>query len=181
MSYNEKMKKAFSLIELMIVITIIGILAAVAVPAYQNYVVRAKVATAISLLNGLKTPIAEMYQTNGQFLTTGLQTSYGTIGNQAIVAVSGSDITNVYYSAKSKSLHAAVEMKHADVPGSSATNGISSGRWVYIGAVADASGNLTFSCGYWGGTRTWGFADLTLYPSGCNDRVQTESKWDTNG
>lgn len=58
----------FTLIELMIVVAIIGILAAVAIPAYQNYVVRSKVANAISSVNTLKTAVAICYQEAGGVL-----------------------------------------------------------------------------------------------------------------
>ncbi len=52
-------QKGFTLIELMIVVAIIAILAAVAVPAYTDYMKRSKVAEAVSLMAGLKTPIEE--------------------------------------------------------------------------------------------------------------------------
>ena len=53
------MQKGFTLIELMIVVAIIGILAAIAIPAYQDYIGRAQVAEAPALLGGLKTPVTE--------------------------------------------------------------------------------------------------------------------------
>jgi len=61
----RKQQKGFTLIELMIVVAIIGILAAVAIPAYSNYIKRAKVADALNLLSGLKTPATEYFNDKG--------------------------------------------------------------------------------------------------------------------
>jgi len=55
----QKIQKGFTLIELMIVVAIIGILAAVAIPAYQDYTAKAQASEGFTLLAGLKTPIAE--------------------------------------------------------------------------------------------------------------------------
>jgi type IV pilus assembly protein PilA len=53
-------EQGFTLIELMIVVAIIGILAAVAIPAYQDYTAKAQVAEGVTLLGGLKTPTVEL-------------------------------------------------------------------------------------------------------------------------
>lgn len=55
----------FTLVELMIVVVIIGLLAAVALPAYQNYTVRAKVSEGLVLAQSLKTALTEVYATTG--------------------------------------------------------------------------------------------------------------------
>jgi type IV pilus assembly protein PilA len=57
--------KGFTLIELMIVVAIIGILAAIAIPAYQDYAVRAKVTEGLNLADSAKTSVAEGFQSNG--------------------------------------------------------------------------------------------------------------------
>ena len=56
-------QKGFTLIELMIVVAIIGILAAVALPAYQDYTIRAKMSEVVLGMSGCRTPISEVYYT----------------------------------------------------------------------------------------------------------------------
>jgi len=67
----NKLSRGFTLIELMIVIAIIGILAAIAIPAYQNYTIRAQVTEGLTLGDGWKTAIAEYYANTGNWPVQG--------------------------------------------------------------------------------------------------------------
>lgn len=67
----KRIQQGFTLIELMIVVAIIGILAAVALPAYQDYTVRAKVSELMLAVSAGKTPIAEFYQIKGTLPNSG--------------------------------------------------------------------------------------------------------------
>ena len=98
-----KKQQGFTLIELMIVVAIIGILAAIAIPAYQDYTIRAQVSEGINLASGAKAAIAEYFMDSGVLPITnaeaGLEAAANITGNYASsVTVGAAGMVTVQYS-----------------------------------------------------------------------------------
>ncbi|MCL4798423.1 MAG: pilin [Burkholderiales bacterium] len=94
----KAIQKGFTLIELMIVVAIIGILAAIALPAYQDYTIRSKVSELILAASAARTAITEKYQADQDSANMGSGTSIvafgkilgATVANTGVVTITGS-------------------------------------------------------------------------------------------
>ena len=86
----KKVQQGFTLIELMIVVAIIGILAAIAIPAYQDYTIRAQVSEGINLASGAKAAIAEYFMDTGALPITNAEA-----GLEASANISGNYVSDV--------------------------------------------------------------------------------------
>ncbi|EPI4405914.1 pilin, partial [Neisseria gonorrhoeae] len=126
------LQKGFTLIELMIVIAIVGILAAVALPAYQDYTARAQVSEAILLAEGQKSAVTEYYLNHGKWPEN--NTSAG-------VASSPTDIKGKYVKQ--------VEVKNGVVTAEMASTGVNKeiqGKKLSLWAKREA-GSVKWFCG----------------------------------
>lgn len=91
---NHMKQKGFTLIELMIVVAIIGILAAIAIPAYQDYMIRARVSEAIVAGDMAKTAVSEAAQSAGALPATNAAAGLGTAASYASTNLTSITVTN---------------------------------------------------------------------------------------
>ncbi len=125
----------FTLIELMIVVAIIAILAAIAIPAYQDYLIRAQVSEGLSLADGSKVALVEFYASHGAFPTT--QDEAGLPNDSAI---SGKYVGHVNATTNPGQI-----LVHFDNTGAQSANPKIAGLQLGLSAVTSA-GSISWSC-----------------------------------
>ncbi len=131
-SEMKSVQKGFTLIELMIVIAIIGILAAIAIPAYQNYTIRAQVSEANSLVGGVETAFDECFANKGS-------AANGTCGDLTDVGIT-STIQGTYVSTVSMTA-GVITVKY----GTNANAAIQT-KDVTFAPYASANGDISWIC-----------------------------------
>ncbi len=127
---KRSLQQGFTLIELMIVVAIIGILAAVALPAYQDYTVRAKVSEVVLAASGGKTAIAEAFQTLGHMPA---------IASAGITAQNSPYVSNVAYTTSATNI-GVLTATASDKEPKIATKDI------ILTGTADSTGVVTWVC-----------------------------------
>jgi len=130
---NQKRQAGFTLIELMIVIAIIGILMAYAIPAYRDYTVRAKFGECATLAGGLKTSVAEYRYANGAWPTETL------LGYSAATDLGGEYIASAAVASATGAITATFKSSGVDP----ALDGL---NCVYTPTLPSTGGTITWAC-----------------------------------
>ena len=126
--------QGFTLIELMIAVAIIGVLVAVGVPQYQNYVARSQAIEGVNLAGGIKTALAEYYNTNGAFPKDTTDPHVG-LGLEPATSITGKYVTSVTVSDDGLGTITA-----------EFGTGNHAGKFVRLTPVPVASGSIYFDC-----------------------------------
>lgn len=131
---KKSMQKGFTLIELMIVVAIIAILAAIAIPAYQDYLIRSQVSEGAVLADGAKTALAEFYSNTGHF-----PQNNGSAGLATNISIKGQYVSQV-------DVGTAVGKITASYGGPKANAAISTGPKTLIFSAVTNGGSIEWHC-----------------------------------
>lgn len=131
----KQIQKGFTLIELMIVIAIVGILAAIALPAYQDYTVRAKMSEPMAALAEAKTTVAEFYSTNLYWPTSAANAGITTNPNKGIVA-------SLHYESSTAGALITATVQDGVIPGQNTADAVG----FSLSAIPSSDGSIEWVC-----------------------------------
>ncbi len=151
---SHQLQRGFTLIELMIVVAIIAILAAIAIPAYQDYLIRAQVSEGFVMLDGAKTAMSEFYANNGRF--PGNNQSAGLASDTSI---KGSYVNGVSVSYCGQGIICAAF-------NTTKANKAIQGQFIALSAITGA-GSISWSCGLSNVGAAGGLVPDKYLPSSC--------------
>ena len=140
----KSMQKGFTLIELMIVVAIIGILAAIAVPAYQDYTVRTQVTEGLNLSNGLKAKVNDFFTETGAW-PADLPTAVCGQAGATCDGDTNTDYQGNYVASMDITTGGQIEVTYGNK--ANATALASGANVLALAPATDASGNVTWVCG----------------------------------
>ena len=115
--FGKQVQKGFTLIELMIVVAIIGILAAVAIPAYQDYTVRARVTEALALASAAKTTVSENAMNGAADFSAGWAPPAATVNTASVLVDGGTGVITMVTTPRAGSVTLTLTPAPALVPG----------------------------------------------------------------
>ncbi|MGI9238439.1 MAG: pilin [Woeseiaceae bacterium] len=139
-----KHKSGFTLIELMIVVAIIGILAAIAIPMYQRYTIRTQITEGINLSSGAKVAVSDFYMNTGNWPTNnsvaGLAQPTDIVGDYTAQVAVSNNVIQIQYG---NSAHAQINGQSVTLTGAGADGSVS---WTCASGGSIDDGNLPAVC-----------------------------------
>lgn len=163
---KAKLQKGFTLIELMIVVAIISILALVALPAYQNYVLKSKLTEATAMLDADKTAVAVAYQANNNQFPLTANPPFSTT-----VPLNAKIVSAITYTSTSAG-PATIVLTLGGTPATATGNGAIDGKFMGFSGAGQTDGTVIWTCQTFTSTAGAGSGQTAMYPylpSQCNN------------